>query len=267
MLLSRVMNAVRTEGIAGLAARVKDRLVRSSEGTHSATTVTHEAAMEWFGRRQGEYERLISAVQPYIRPDGVIFDVGANVGYFTDLLTRRTAFRGSAFLFEPVRHLAELCRQTCRDAPFEVTVLDYGLSDRETEKDIFIAGDGNIGWNTLITDKATPDMTPLRIQLRPFDGCGIDATPTFIKIDVEGAEHQVLKGMLGSFRTWQPLPVVLCEVAWGQSHPNWSEEVRMFEELKALGYSFHDLDGARLDEKKLDGTTDVLFLPMRDPGE
>jgi hypothetical protein len=108
---------------------------------------------------------------------------------------------------------------------------------------------------------ATPDMTKSRIRLKAFDGCGIDVTPSFIKVDVEGAEYKVFQGMLGSLRKWRPLPVILCEVGWGQSHPEWEEEMRVFAEMKRIGYSICDLDGLPIDESNLQGTSDVLLLP------
>lgn len=142
-------------------------------------------------------------------------------------------------------------------------MFDFGLSDIDTEEDIFIAGNGNLGWNTLVSQKATSNMTKVRIRLKPFDTCGIDVTPSLIKVDVEGAEYRVFRGMLGSLRKWHPLPVVLCEVGWGQSHPAWEEEMSVFTEMKRIGYTICDLDGLPIDENNLQGTTDVLFIPRK----
>jgi Methyltransferase FkbM domain len=142
-------------------------------------------------------------------------------------------------------------------------VFDFGLSDRDTEEDIFIAGDGNLGWNTIVSQWATPGMTKARIRLKPFDACGIDVTPHLIKVDVEGAEYKVLRGMLGSFRKWHPLPVILCEIVCGQSHPAWEEEMSVFKEMKQLGYTICDLGGSAIDENILQGTNNVLFIPRK----
>jgi hypothetical protein len=71
----------------------------------------------------------------------------------------------------------------------------------------------------------------------------------------------VLRGMLESFRKWKTLPVILCEVGWGNTHPNWDEELEVFNELKKIGYSICDLNGLEIDEKSLTSTTDVLMIP------
>ena len=54
-----------------------------------ATTINHKEAMRWFGRRKYLYDKLISTVYPYVSSDAIIFDIGANIGYFTMLLAER----------------------------------------------------------------------------------------------------------------------------------------------------------------------------------
>ena len=237
--------------------RVRRRIGRK----HAAATVSHAQAMKWFEGRRDDYDTLIAAVAPYVKKDAVILDVGANIGFFTHRLSEKLALKGSACLFEPVPALAALCRKTFEASPLKATVFNFGLGDTDTEQDIFIATDGNLGWNTLVAGKASTDMTRTRIRLVRFDTSGIDVTPSFIKIDVEGSEYQVLRGMLGSFRKWQPLPVVLCEVAWGSTHPAWHEELEVFAQMRSIGYEICDLDGRPIDERGISGTVDVLFLP------
>lgn len=263
MFIGKAIEILCKEGLNGLGERLRRRVTHHLEKKYSAATVTHKEAMEWFEFRKDRYDRLISAVYPYVSSNGVIFDVGANIGYFTFLLAERLNFKGSAYLFEPVPHLAELCKTTFRDVSFGVTVFDFGLSDRDAEEAIFIAGNGNLGWNTLVSQMATSDMKKVPIRLKSFDTCGIDVTPSLIKVDVEGAEYKVFRGMVDSLKKWKPLPVVLCEVGWGQSHPAWEEEMSVFTEMKQIGYVICDLDGLPIDENNLQATTDVLFIPRK----
>ena len=257
MVFSRVMEFFR---MGGLYTRLKNRLFSLIETKHSAMSVNHKEAMKWFEHRKTGYEELISAITPYVKHDSVIFDIGANVGYFSFLLAEKIDFRGSIYLFEPLPNLASLCEETFRDAPYEAKVFNYGLSDKDSEEDIFVASNGNLGWNTIVQSKASDDMEKVRIKLRQFENCKLDAIPTFIKIDVEGAEYLVFRGMLDSFRKWKSLPVILCEVGWGNSHPNWDEELEVFTELKKIGYSICDLSGLEIDESTLTSTTDILLI-------
>jgi FkbM family methyltransferase len=231
-----------------------------------ATDVDHARALAWFDRRREVYDGLAAAAAPYVEPDGTFLDVGANIGYFTRVLAERTGFRGTVHLFEPIPHLASLATRTLADVPYRAVVHPFGLSDEDAELDIYVSGDGNLGWNTMVAAKAGATMRPERIAVRRFDGLGLpdldpEVVPSFVKVDVEGAEHRVLAGMLGALTTWPSRPVILCEVGWGSGHPDWAAELAVFERLAGLGYRTVDLDRQPLDVTTLERTTDVLFLP------
>ena len=260
MAVKRVFGTPRK---VGLYTRFKNRLLSLTETKHSPMSVTHKEAMKWFKHRKAGYEELVSAVTPYLNQDSIIFDVGANVGYFSFMLAKKIDFNGSIYLFEPLPNLAKLCEETFQGTSYETKVFNYGLSNEDSEQDIFVSSNGNIGWNTLVQSKASEDMEKVRIQLKEFENCQLDAIPTFIKIDVEGAEYLVLRGMLDSFKKWAHLPVILCEVGWGNSHPNWDEEIEVFKQLREIGYSICDLNGLEIDETSLTSTTDVLMIPKK----
>ena len=157
---------------------------------------------------------------PYLPTDGVLFDVGANVGFFTKVVVERTGFAGRAHLFEPVPNLARLCAETVAELPCDATIHHLGLSDADTNLEIFVSSDGNLGWNTIVEKKARgKGMVPVEIEVARFDGLAITDVPDLVKIDVEGAEYRVLGGMLPSFALWSPRPVILCEIGWGAGHP------------------------------------------------
>jgi hypothetical protein len=103
-------------------------------------------------------------------------------------------------------------------------------------------------------------MQRIEVPTAPFDCLGL-SNPGFIKIDVEGAEHFVLRGMLESLRAARPRPAILCEIGWANTHPEWAEELRAFQALEQVGYAPHDLSGRPLNIADLTETTDVLFLP------
>ena len=233
----------------------------TSEPAHNANTIAHANALKWFNHRQEQFEESIAVVLPYLENSSVFFDIGANIGYFSLLLMERLHFSGKAYLFEPVPNLARLCEDTFRNTAYDVTIHQLALSDEDTMVDMLVDMDGNIGWNTLVDEKKTVNMSPLRIQARKFDSLGIPHRPDFIKIDVEGSELKVLRGMFASLSAWQPLPIILCEVGWGSSHPYWKEELEVFSRLTTLGYVAYDLHKRLINVADLTHTSDVLFLP------
>jgi FkbM family methyltransferase len=227
----------------------------------SALTVSHADALTWFEARRPNYERLARAVAPYVERGGVILDVGANIGYFTKVLDEVIEFRGTVHLFEPIPNLAGLCRSTLRDAGFAARVHAFGLSDEDATLTIYVASSGNLGWNTIVAERAVAGMDPVTIEVRAFDGLGLNDRPSMIKIDVEGAEFRVLRGMASSLKGWTPKPTILCEVGWGRAHPNWNDELDEFGQLERMGYRTVDTTGGQVTVADLDRTTDIIFLP------
>lgn len=276
--IASVRNALQDGGIPELARRTQGWLGRRAAARRAtpaqvrpaqsvrppvatASDVEHAKAYAWFETRRATYERLAAAVAPYVDRTGVVFDVGGNIGYFTKVLGETVDFRGTVHLFEPVPNLASLCAVTLADAPYDVHVHNFGLGETDAEMDIYIGADGNLGWNTVVAEKAHAGMQKTRITIRALRDLGLGVVPDFVKIDVEGAESQVIRGMLEPLRSWASRPVILCEVGWGKNHPQWEEEVATFAELEAIGYRVTDLDGVPLDITELEKTTDVLFLP------
>ncbi|MGA9276629.1 FkbM family methyltransferase [Ilumatobacter sp.] len=227
----------------------------------SAIEVSHDAALEWFESRHANYVALAGSLRGRLPEEGVLLDVGANIGYFTKVVGDELGFTGTAHLFEPIPHLAELCSSTLDDTDFSSAVHPFGLSGEDATVDIFVADDGNLGWNTMVAGRRTSGMAAISIDVRRFDDLALDVVPDVIKIDVEGAEHRVLSGMQRSLETWTPKPTILCEIGWGTNHPDWEAELAAFAMLEKIGYSAHDLEGEPLDVASLSKTTDVLFLP------
>ena len=231
-----------------------------AEAGATAVDVSFDQATRFFRKRQANYEALSDAIKPHLPVDGVLFDIGANIGYFSKVVGQRTGFRGSAHLFEPIPHLAQFCFRSLADLEFSVAVHQYGLGDTDGTVDIFIDTKGNFGWNTLIVERAA-EMTPQQIIIRRFDGIGLTVVPSVIKIDVEGAEYLVLRGLLPALRSWEKRPPILCEIGWGTGHPAWDEELAVFGELLELGYRPTTLTGEPVVLEEIDKTRDILFLP------
>lgn len=226
-------------------------------------SVDYDVAYSWFEKRRSNYLTLSNAVAPYLKRDGVIFDVGANIGYFSKILGETTGFTGTAHLFEPLPHLACLCRRTAGQFPYTAHVHEFGLGDTEALLDLWLdVRGGNLGWNTLEAAATQDSMVPAQIRVHRFDESGINVTPDFVKIDVEGAEYRVIEGMLPAIRTWSTRPPFLIEVGWGQKHPEWERDLAALTALKDLGYRTARHDGTDLELQALTQTTDVLFLPV-----
>ena len=208
---------------------------------------------QWDQSIEGVTQKVTDQVLPYLPQGGVLVDVGANCGLFTEQVLRQRDVQ--AYLFEPVPKYFNYCLDKFQGKR-KIVVENLALAEAPGNLQIFIDHE-NLGWNTLVQTKCTPGMTPVEIKAETFDTYA-DRRGIFnidvIKIDVEGSEFRVLKGMQGTLKRLAKRPVIICEVAWGPiGHPNWNEEVEAFEWLFSNGYKRVDYN--------VSGTSDVIFLP------
>lgn len=223
--------------------------------------VDYKTALAFFKKQQGQYEKISDYLSKKINPNKAIIDVGANIGFFTLKLLEKIDFTAEAYLFEPIPNLANACLQTFEGKPWKVHIYTYALGEKNGKASLFLAGDGNIGWNTLEVEKTSKDMRPVDIEVKRFDSLGITDIG-LIKIDVEGAEYRVLTGMMEALKSLKHLPIIVVEVGWGKdSHPHWNRELAVFNDLFDLGYQAVDIDEEKIDIENITSTQDVIFLP------
>ena len=188
---------------------------------------------------------------PQLRTDKklTVIDVGANTGTFAELLLKETPYDfDQLILFEPVplySRWASFKFSCLLDDPC-VKVFEYALSDKKGIEKIAINNkDGNFGWNTMVEDwQESCSDSVLNIPTLPFDEVykklqlkDID----LIKIDVEGYEVKVLKGMKETLASLEEKPPIIVEIADGSSHHDLNELKITLNNLKNLGYVFDDI--------------------------
>lgn len=161
------------------------------------------------GGYEARYDRGFSSG---LRPGDRVWDVGANVGYYTRLFAGRVGEQGHVFAFEPspmnFQRLATACAGL-RNA----TLLPCGLG-REDGKLCFQQGADDLGATSRIVDSAADGVNvEIRSGASLLAG-GAAALPNAIKIDVEGFELEVLEGLADALRQ-PPLRMIGVEVHFG----------------------------------------------------
>lgn len=154
---------------------------------------------------KGTYEPIQSeAFQRLIRPGSVVFDVGAHVGYYTVLSSVLAGTRGQVIAFEPLpANLKYLRRHLKLNDCANVRVLTNCVGEGSSIARFDDSHGTGVG-------HLANDGT-LEVQVRSLDEMvesGELPIPTFIKIDVEGAELQVLKGAERLLRRHRPTLVL-----------------------------------------------------------
>jgi FkbM family methyltransferase len=188
-----------------------------------------------------DHEALATIFAAALAPDASAIDVGAHRG---DVLAEivRIAPRGRHIGFEP---LPSLATQLARRLP-TVDVRTVALSDRAGTADFTHVLD-RPGWSGLEA-RPTPDGAAARTETitvtleRLDDALPAGYAPTLIKIDVEGAELQVLNGARATLAAHRPL--VVFEHGLGSADHYGTRPEDVHDLLTQLGYRIFDLQGA-----------------------
>jgi FkbM family methyltransferase len=180
---------------------------------------------------------LLALAQKYVQPKAVVWDIGANVGLFTFSAAHCAGSGGQVFSFEPDSWLVQLLRKSAAIQPrtsAPVTIIPAAIAEDVSLKTFNIAvrtRSTNFleGYGGSQTGGVAEKQTVLALSL---DWLSQQIPhPDVIKIDVEGAEMQVLKGSLKFFQ--HKRPILLMEVDGPNTH-----KVAQF--LQTQNYTLYD---------------------------
>lgn len=180
----------------------------------------------------------------HCRPGMVVYDIGANVGFYTLMASVLTGPTGRVFAFEPLpRNLNFLHEHVRANRLRNVTVFEDAVADQ--------AGEAMLEEAASAAMSKLSDRGCIKVNLVALDellAAGKIPVPNLMKIDVEGAEVAVFKGAQRLMREHRP-------VLFLSTH---GEDVhaRCLDVLRGWGYRLSSMNAATLET-----TREVLALP------
>jgi FkbM family methyltransferase len=140
----------------------------------------------------------------HVRPGDIVLDCGAHIGTFTNKALERGAAKVVGFEPDPVN--AEAFRRNFKKeiAEGRVILIEQGVWDSKGEMTLTI-GTTNSGTNSMVLN--LPSHSTIQVGVDTIDAFvnrlnlpRVD----FIKMDIEGAERQALKGASGILSKYHP---------------------------------------------------------------
>jgi FkbM family methyltransferase len=170
---------------------------------------------------------LLDLVKEFVEPGSTVWDIGANVGLFAFAATSLAGPEGLVVALEPDAWLVQLLRrsalrQSANSAP--VQVIPAAVASSLSVRTLCLASRSRAAnylaeFGTIQTGGSREEQSVVAVTLDwLLEFC---PPPSVLKIDVEGAELEVLNGARRLFETVRP--TVLCEVI-----PDTSEAVTEF---------------------------------------
>lgn len=158
--------------------------------------------------RKGEYDantlNSLSDVLAEIKPQ-LSLDVGANIGNHTLVISKLSR---NVVAFEPVKFIFDVLRANLEQNQISnVNAVNFGLSDRNIETEIFIPSNGNLGSSSLEAKEGNGILLKVTTTIgdRYLSGHFSNQQVDFIKMDVEGHEAIALLGLQETIANNQPL--------------------------------------------------------------
>jgi FkbM family methyltransferase len=166
-----------------------------------------------------------------LKPGMTVFDIGANVGFFTVLSAQLVGPQGKVVAIEGDPAVAAMLQENASLNGFSNITVVAGVAARTDGIMRFGRGKAS-GWSGLHSESAeewievpahTVDSLVAQLRLDRMD---------IVKVDVEGAEAEVVAGMTQSLRTFSP--VILVELHPGAESP--------LPALAAAGYQVRSIE-------------------------
>jgi FkbM family methyltransferase len=168
-----------------------------------------------------------------------VVDIGANIGYFTVLAARLVEERGRVLAFEPDPHnFALLTKSICANRLRNVTALNMALGAESGSARLY-RSHSNFGDHRLYSDPKSAGRSSEEVPVDTLDNvlaAHRAAKVDFIKMDVQGYEHSVLRGMAATLAANPGIQVLTEFWPLGIERAGGSP-VEFFRTLEAAGLS------------------------------
>lgn len=199
------------------------------------------------------YKEELFKINEHISKGDVVIDVGGNLGFFTLILSELVGTTGKVYTFEPSPEIFERLNRT---------ILINNLNNVESFMVGFGEEEGNteLYYNpsqsglTSIVQKISSGTTLEEIKLTTLDKFSrkINKRISFIKIDTEGYESQVLLG--GTSVLSKDKPTICIELS-GQYIESSRAALKILKKFDYTGNGFH------IDLREIPPGTNFIFKP------
>lgn len=191
----------------------------------------------------GTYEDEINKlIRVSLKSGYVALDIGANIGLQSIRMSQNCGDAGQVYAFEPLKHIQEKFRKNialnnCRN----VTLFPFALSDTAGSAEVKI---DEHTWNQGTFSLNQAQSGPAVHQITVKTG---DAIPEIqnlqrldlVKIDVEGFEFHVLRGLVNTLKKHKPRVIFEYDINYWTS--NQQQIISCYNFLADLGYTLYQV--------------------------
>lgn len=147
------------------------------------------------------------AIAQLVNDGHVVYDIGANAGFYTVIAARLVGASGAVFAFEPLPANLALIEHNARINGFaNVTVLPFAIGRTQARASFTLGFDSTRGGLSEVHAEPGTNGT-IEVEVRSLDeliSAGLLPAPDVVKMDIEGAEVDALRGALTTLGERRP---------------------------------------------------------------
>ncbi len=197
---------------------------------------------------EGSFEPgILRFIKSELTKDDIFYDIGANISQHS----LYTSFHcGQVYAFEPILDLYEQSKKSIEINNIKnIEIFNFGLGNENSQVQIY-SNKENMGGSSILISENRKKGKKIEIKKldEVFEVYKIQA-PNFVKIDVEGYEHEVLLGAKDLFTKFKPKIIIeFTPLFYNKIDKDLSQKI--YNLFLEMGYKIYDigLDG----EKKVE---------------
>lgn len=197
---------------------------------------------------------LQNIINKYVKHGGSVLEVGANIGFFTIYFAKHVGPTGNVYAFEPIPSTYDVLKKKILLNSLD-NIETYNLAASSAPGEIvFRMPKGNHSMASMHWHKNCEDVDEYIVNTVNLDSMFYDKKIDFVKIDVEGAEGDVVAGMEKIISANKPIVFVECSEIG---------RLKIWEVMKKYGYRCYYATNDKLEVNSFDDYRhdDYLWLP------
>ena len=233
------------------AFREMDAKIIDGAGAGLSFNVGNSRASYLLGTPKSELQDVMSL---FLKPGMVVYDIGSNVGFQACIAARLVGPSGSVYCFEPVPSNVAQIEYNARLNGFKnIVTRSMALGRIDCTERFLLSAECTWGALASATDHIAEPIGEMEVEVRQLDSLREKDSlpaPDWVKMDVEGAEIDVLAGAMQTLKQSRPILVI-------ELHRTNHE---IAAQLRSLGYYFACLDSPDSVET-VDGIPNIIAIP------
>jgi FkbM family methyltransferase len=184
-----------------------------------------------------EYEKeTTEIIKKEVKENNIVIDLGANIGYYTLLLSKIVGENGKVFAFEPEDKNFEILKRNVElNRLKNVVLIKKAVIDKVGEDNLYLDPKyigSHVMYNEFIGKKPVKvETTTLDEFFKDFKG-----KINFIKMDIDGSEIRALKGMTSLIKNNKIK--MIADYAPSRIRETGSSPEEYLEIIKNLGFNY-----------------------------